>query len=185
MIRDELEELLKLTNAERPINGYGWHPNKVLRELEWAKRLLELLKVKAASVEGNTQDPPDVVVMLHNKKIGIELTEFMDGDALKEFKKSLKNKKYECINYPKLFSLSELVKRITEIMNCKSNALSRWRDCDERWLLIHSDEFSLTKEGLIKACGAVEKKHFDKIYFMQSYCPLEQKNILVEIKSHA
>ena len=123
MTSDDEEEIVALMRAERAkARGYadffGWKTDRDLEEWGVVSSLAASLESDKAlfftclKVRGRPNDPPDCEALSQNGvRIAIEVTELVDGDAIRAFKEG---RIYEWANWTKEKFLSVLYQRLTE-----------------------------------------------------------------------
>ena len=128
---------------------------------------------------GRGKDPPDCEARNGNeKRIGIEVTELVDGNSISAAKKR------EYIFQDPL-KPSEVTEIITTIIRKKDSADVKGEPYDEYILIIYCDDpYFLDYEIL----DAIRKEQFaptrliDRVYFLESYCPWQKCCPYIELR---
>ena len=117
---------------------------------------------------GRGKDPPDCEARNGNgKRIGIELTELVDGNSIS----ATKNGVYI---FQDALKPSEVTEIITTIIRKKDGADVKGGPYDEYILIIYCDDPRFLDYEIL---DAIRKEQFgpasliDRVYFLESYCP--------------
>ena len=130
-------------------------------------------------LRGRGNDPPDCEAKdSHGKRIGIEVTELVDGDSISAAKKG------ESFSQDTL-KPSEVTENITAKIRKKDGADVKGGTYDEYILIIYCDDPRFLDYEIL---DAIRKEQFaptrliDRVYFLESYCPWEKCCPYIELR---
>lgn len=171
--RDAIGKAL-LENARLPRNHasyFNWK-DKEVKELNISSYLANHMIGKGIVVTGITlgEDPPDVVFETENGKIGVELVELVDNQAIQD----QINKRTEYLERPE-WTRERFVSEVNHLLNKKDNpSKSMPGKYKEYVCLIHSDEPDLigqSRDCIISKCGIIKTNLISQAYLVTSYDP--------------
>ena len=147
---------------------------------DWAEEMnSQGHQIDTDTIRKNPEIYPDCLTEMDGEKIGIEVTELVDTNGIKEHPDNPRYGGPEqflrefAIPLPRLWSSDKLEKELVAIVRRKdekgkSNSLSK------QFLLIVTDEPGLDEAILsecLKAITLQQPRHFDGVYVMMSYVP--------------
>ena len=143
---------------------------------EFAKSLVYTENVSLKDVISNPEDPPDCFGMLNGRRIGIDLVELVDGDALAKAKKGASP--YESCGqfHETQWSRDRFLTKLNGVIDrkhIKYKAKDQMFDClliytDEPWLNAHDVQAWLAETT------AIARTSFKSVYLLMSYHPLQE-----------
>ena len=136
-------------------------------------------RIDTRSIQKNSEEYPDCLAWMSGEPIGIEVTELVDREAIREHGKLRESPSVgtHWLGFPNspvpIGDLENFYIRLDEIVRKKD---MRVRDSSlvSQFLLIVTDEPWLdekTVSGYIKELKLKRPRHFDRIYLMLSYDP--------------
>jgi hypothetical protein len=160
--------------------GYAsfWEwPDRTLVELQVARILRSYLALADAAEYGpmqpNRNDPPDVIIVAGDRRIGVEVTELVDGATVERHqhrKKSGNQQPYDWADW----THDSVAEAITRIVERKDRKLAKTAgNFDHVIVAIFTDE-PLVARGLaieaLQSCTA-KVQHVDRAFLVISYDP--------------
>lgn len=157
LLRD-LDELIEWTNREH--QGY-WRSPPMCRPINERLSVEELfisLEVEDADVKSSADDPPDCVVTHNGVRIGVEVTDLIEGEAIRRTKHCLKRLSPEDRNdirrraqntFYRHWTKRGFLDSVQERIRVKDADAKRWCSAfAHTWLLIRTDEFELAEHNV-------------------------------------
>ena len=132
------------------------------------------------TVRGPGKDPPDCEAIGNNgERIGIEVTELVDGDAIA----SAKNGKLIDHNVP--IPLSQVIEKVSAIVSRKDRAIVKGGPYDLYKLIIYCDDpeyLDFEIHNAIRNSRFGQTKLIDHAYFFESYDPWKKCCPYIELR---
>lgn len=174
---NEIFSLMRAAQAKA--RGYadffGWPTDRDIEEWGVVSSLAESLEVDDALFfsdlkrRGRPNDPPDCEAQNpHGERIAIEVTELVDGDAIRAFKEG---RVYEWAEWTKEKFLAVLAERITG----KNDRFPKLKEPPYHGgyvVIVHTDEPTLpraTVEAFLVNHQLVKPSHVDRVFLVLSY----------------
>jgi hypothetical protein len=182
----EVVRLMRKARAKS--RGYAtyweWSPDRRLEELGVAGALCEFLEHSEGafwkSREPIANDPPDVLlVSTGGLRIGLEMTELVDGCTVERHRYRKKNgiaQPYDWADW----TVDQLDSAILKVTESKDQKLaSRSADYDEVWVAIYTDEPMITLDLASRALltCAPHVRTLNRAFFLLSYDPAADKTV--------
>ncbi len=182
---DRFKELIgKLIEDRRKYaSWYEWlKRGKKTKEIGITNTLLENIKNKCGQVPfSNLQiprkDPPDVIAeTLDGKPVGIEVSEFVDEEAIRKSERG-----EEIFRY---WENEEVIKKIQKIIDRKGAKKFFGEQYEKIYLLIHTDEPLLDYETFKDSLSEHDFKSLkiDTVFLLFSYSPKLSCSPYIELK---
>lgn len=182
---DEAEILAQIRAAQAKARGYadsfGWATDRDLEEWGVVSSLVESLEADKAlffsdvKCRGRPNDPPDCEARsLSGARIAIEVTELVDGDAIRAFKEG---RVYEWAEWPKEKFLSVLAERIAAKNDCFPKLKEAPYD-GGYVVVVHTAEPMLSRatvETFLANHQLVKPSHVDSAFLILRYDPSVQR----------
>ena len=136
-------------------------------------------QIGIGSIRKNSDPYPDCLAEMSGRTIGVELTELVDSEAIREYRRLRKaaGLKWDPLGFPgppiPIWDLDSFQSRLDEIL-LKKDARVRDSSLVKQFLLIHTDEPWLDEEtvsGYLEVLKLKRPKHFDHVYLMLSSVP--------------
>lgn len=182
MTADDEAEIMSLIRAARAKSrGYadffGWATNRDLEEFGVISALAESLDADDASFfsdlkkRGRPNDPPDCEALSPNgSRIAIEVTELVDGEAIRAFKEG---RIYDCAEW----NINKFLSVLAERVAVKDKRFPHLKEppYDGGYIVVvHSDEPELSRptvEGFLNDHRLVRPTHIARAFLILSYDP--------------
>lgn len=176
MSNDHSEDLKRIVDSVLDTNDLYTtrRCDRGLGERVSVQDLLTSLERSYSNLRVPNTDPPDVIVDIGKRKVGVEVTSLNceavraeNGKTIKESKKF--GKSVDALHYTH-WEQGEFIGKLQAIIKKKHEKLkevfraSKIKGCDELWLLITCDEDF--KEEWIKTAKTLTKYKFDEVYLL-------------------
>lgn len=175
-----------MREARAKSRGYAsyweWAPNRSLAEIGVARALAEYLTHSEertwASVSPIINDPPDVLLLCTSgERLGIEVTELVDADAIKRHRHRKMTDTAEAYDWAD-WTIERLTSSIVEAVERKDRKLaSRAGQYDELIVAIATDEplisLELARQAIQNSAPSVHTVH--RAFLLLSYNPAADK----------
>jgi hypothetical protein len=178
---DEAEILAQMRAAQKQSRGYadyfGWNIDRDIEELGVVSSLAESITADGVmfysniKVRGRPNDPPDCeAVDLNGARVAIEVTELVDGDAIRAFKSG---RVYDWAEWSRDKFLSALSERI-EIKDKRYPHLKEQPYTGGYIVVVHTDEPSLSRitvQGYLNGYSFPKPSYVSRAFLLLSYDP--------------
>ena len=164
-----------------------WHADnnsqdsmEVEATLDWAGEMNERgWKIDIQTIRKNSETYPDCIAMMYGEKIGVEVTELVDGNAIK---KHPVNPRYEGPEQflrefsqpmPPKWPFEKFERYLRKRVCCKDNRVKNG-SLSKQFLLVVTDEPWLDEATLaehLKTIKLQRPRHFDDVFLMLSRVP--------------
>ena len=165
----------------------GWHaPNEFQNQMEvgatreWALEMNKRgWKIDIHTIRKNSETYPDCTAEMDGEKIGVEVTELVDGNVIKEHPE---NPRYEgpeqfvrefSVPMPPEWPIEKFEQHLRKLV-CHKNERVKDSSLSKQFLLIVTDEPWLDKATLAEYLRTIKlqrPRHFDSVFVMTSYVP--------------
>ena len=164
-----------------------WHADNATRAAmevdavrNWASEMnRQGQRIDIRSIRKNSEAYPDCLADMSGETIGVEVTELVDSEAIREYRELRKTAGpgSDRLGFPgppvPIWDLDSFHSKLDEIA-LKKDARVRDSTLAKQFLLIHTDEPWLDEEtvsGYLEAFKLKRPRHFDRIYLMLSSVP--------------
>jgi hypothetical protein len=176
------ESVRRLREARRRSRGYAeyweWVPDRSRAELEAARVLHKFLVTAGEMVSGSLTvvrpDPPDVLLeTVNGRRVGIEVTELLDRDAVKRHSDRRKRGDPPAFDTAQ-WTPTKMAKMLSQIVEAKDHKLRKVASrFDECFLAIVTDEPGidewLSRDAVSRCWLTVQ--HIHRAFLVMSYHP--------------
>jgi hypothetical protein len=172
------DELLGIKKPIKIFDSWSLSIEKSQNELAVVERLLQDLNIEYRDLIGTaSQDPPDCVVVIDGKALGIEVLNLIDFNARKL---SAKARKFDSAEFYAQWTKDSFQKHIEELVFEKHQKIktgfanrSAATSCEKFWLVISTDEMTLYSAVVSEfvADWKLSSDVFDCVYLILSYEP--------------
>jgi len=194
MSDDELKSAIQLMRKVRKNSrGYAdffeWSPDRNQEELGVVKALSEALEASGElyfdkiRLRGRGEDPPDCeAINQSGERIAIEVTELVDGEAIKAIKNS--GNPYEWADWSK----DKFRESVSHLISRKDGRFAHLKGAPYSGgytVLLFTDEPLLNKETVGSYLASIDiskPKNIDKVFLLLSYDPTIKSYPYFEIK---
>lgn len=146
--QDDLEEVARLlkraVDKQRGLADFFDYPDRDVKEQGIAADAFAAagLPVEKLTSRGN-EDPPDCEAILYGRRVGIELTELVDQEAIEKFKKT--KFAYDWAEWTR----DEFIGRLRQCIERKDSVASvKGGPYDDYYLIIYSDEWTVASQNI-------------------------------------
>jgi hypothetical protein len=180
----DIELFAIMKNAEAKSRGYAsywiWPLDPQLAEIEVASTLSRYLAKQQPAMKGTVialpvgQDPPDTVLTtVDGNSVGIEVTELVHPEAIKEYLKAKRESDEPCYVHTNWTPL-QIAEAISERLKSKDRKLQSVKaNYNKMILAICTDELMIYETAAVEAIKLidVECSSIDECYLLLSYHP--------------
>lgn len=192
---DEAEVARLMREARERDRGYasffGWQTDRDLEELGALRALAESLEARGTlffdqiSIRGRGKDPPDLEALdAENRRVAFEVTELVNGDAIKSYKAG---RRYDWAEWTK----EKFLEATGKLLVAKARKLPMLKDGPYPGgyvVVIFSDEPKLRKsvvEAYLEGYAFVGVPEIDRAFLILSYDPSLERCPHFELKKDA
>ena len=180
--------LIKAAKQNRGYAAYFDFPDKRVKEEALARLLANALMEKGhipkrqTSVISRKDDPPDCEIIVQDgERIGVEITELVDQEAIEEFKRS-----GDSLTNHSEWSNAKFVDRVSKIVKRKDDPHRvNGGPYDRYILLLHTDEAELNAEQVEKMAESlsINTLTIDEVWILVSYDPNRNGYPMIQIST--
>jgi len=174
--KDALEEIVKVINRRGHAGMFarGGPITKEMVEIgvakEWARSIEREFGLVISDVSNAANDPPDCYASISSRTIGIEITELVNGDVLRQISQG---KNANSLFEQQLWNLERFTREINKRLDEKYEKYKKQKTSVDV-LVIHTDEDFLSPrdiENWLREAKFLPREGIQSAYLLRTYFP--------------